>query len=62
MFLDLLQSSSMKRAHTDEHAQSGIDAVLPEIDMAESVSGYEIRFVMEFTSGVPEDRAADFAS
>jgi 7-cyano-7-deazaguanine reductase len=52
----------MKRAYTDEHAQSGIDAVLPEIETwPNQFSGYEIEIVIpEFTSVCPKTGLPDF--
>jgi 7-cyano-7-deazaguanine reductase len=52
----------MKRAYTDEHAQSGIDAVLPEIETwPNQFSGYEIEIIIpEFTSVCPKTGLPDF--
>ena len=52
----------MKRAYTDEHAQSGIDAVLPEIETwPNQFPGYEIEIVIpEFTSVCPKTGQPDF--
>jgi 7-cyano-7-deazaguanine reductase len=52
----------MKRAYTDEHAQSGIDAVLPEIETwPNQFPGYEIEIVIpEFTSVCPKTGLPDF--
>ena len=52
----------MKRAYTDEHAQSGIDAVLPEIETwPNQFAGYEIEIVIpEFTSVCPKTGLPDF--
>jgi 7-cyano-7-deazaguanine reductase len=52
----------MKRAYTDEHAQSGIDAVLPELETwPNQFHGYEIEIVIpEFTSVCPKTGLPDF--
>ena len=52
----------MKRAYTDEHAQSGIDAVLPEIEAwPNQFPGYEIEIIIpEFTSVCPKTGLPDF--
>jgi 7-cyano-7-deazaguanine reductase len=52
----------MKRAYTDAHAQSGIDAVLPEIETwPNQFPGYEIEIVIpEFTSVCPKTGLPDF--
>ena len=52
----------MKRAYTDEHAQCGIDAALPEIETwPNQFPGYEIEVVMpEFTSVCPKTGLPDF--
>jgi 7-cyano-7-deazaguanine reductase len=52
----------MKRAYTDEHAQSGIDAPLPEIETwPNQFPGYEIEVVIaEFTSVCPKTGLPDF--
>ena len=52
----------MKRAYTDAHAQSGIDAALPEIETwSNQFSGYEIEIVIpEFTSVCPKTGLPDF--
>jgi 7-cyano-7-deazaguanine reductase len=52
----------MKRAYTDEHAQAGIDAVLPEIETwPNQFPGYEIEIVIpEFTSVCPKTGLPDF--
>ena len=52
----------MKRAYTDEHAQSGIDAALPEIETwPNQFPGYEIEIVVpEFTSVCPKTGLPDF--
>jgi 7-cyano-7-deazaguanine reductase len=52
----------MKRAYTDEHAQSGIDAILPEIETwPNQFPGYEIEVVIpEFTSVCPKTGLPDF--
>jgi len=52
----------MKRAYTDEHAQAGIDAALPEIETwPNQFPGYEIEVVIaEFTSVCPKTGLPDF--
>ena len=52
----------MKRACTDEHAQAGIDAKLPEIETwPNQFPGYEIEVVIpEFTSVCPKTALPDF--
>jgi 7-cyano-7-deazaguanine reductase len=52
----------MKRAYTDEHARSGVDAPLPEIETWPSqYADYEIEIVMpEFTSVCPKTSLPDF--
>ena len=52
----------MKRAYTDEHAQSGIDAALPEIETwPNQYADYEIEIAMpEFTSVCPKTALPDF--
>jgi len=52
----------MKRAYTDDHASSGIDAPLPEIETwPNQYTGYEIEIVMpEFTSVCPKTALPDF--
>jgi len=52
----------MKRAYTDEHARSGVDAALPEIETwPNQFAGYEIEIVMpEFTSVCPKTALPDF--
>jgi 7-cyano-7-deazaguanine reductase len=52
----------MKRAYTDEHARSGIDAALPEIETwPNQYRDYEIEIVMpEFTSVCPKTGLPDF--
>jgi len=59
----------MKRAYTDEHARSGVDAPLPEIEtwpnqyrsINASSADYEIEIVMpEFTSVCPKTGLPDF--
>jgi 7-cyano-7-deazaguanine reductase len=52
----------MKRAYTDEHAQAGIDAVLPEIETwPNQFPRYEIEIVIpEFTSVCPKTGLPDF--
>ena len=52
----------MKRAYTDEHAQAGVKARLPEIETwPNQFSGYEIEIVIpEFTSVCPKTGLPDF--
>ena len=53
----------MKRAYTDEHAQSGVDAALPEIETwpNQYPGPYEIEIAMpEFTSVCPKTGLPDF--
>lgn len=52
----------MKRAYTDEHAQAGVHAELPEIETwPNQYAGYEIEIVMpEFTSVCPKTGLPDF--
>ena len=52
----------MKRAYTDEHAQAGIDAPLPEIETwPNQFPGYEIEIeIPEFTSVCPKTGLPDF--
>lgn len=52
----------MKRAYTDEHAQAGISAELPEIETwPNQYPGYEIEIVIpEFTSVCPKTGLPDF--
>jgi 7-cyano-7-deazaguanine reductase len=52
----------MKRAYTDEHAQSGVRAPLPEIETwPNQYADYEIEIVMpEFTSVCPKTGLPDF--
>ena len=52
----------MKKAYTDQHAQAGIDAPLPEIETwANQFPGYEIEIVVpEFTSVCPKTGLPDF--
>ena len=54
----------MKRAYTDEHAQAGIDATLPEIETwPNQFPGYEIEVVApEFTSVCPKTGLPDFGT
>ena len=54
----------MKRSYTDEHAQAGIDAVLPEIETwPNQYPGYEIEVVTpEFTSVCPKTGLPDFGT
>jgi 7-cyano-7-deazaguanine reductase len=52
----------MKRAYTDQHAEAGIDAALPEIETwPNQFPGYEIEVVIpEFTSVCPKTGLPDF--
>jgi 7-cyano-7-deazaguanine reductase len=52
----------VKRQYTDEHASSGIDAKLPEIETwPNQYPGYEIEIVIpEFTSVCPKTGLPDF--
>ena len=52
----------MKRAYTDEHAEAGIDAPLPEIETwPNQYPGYEIEIsIPEFTSVCPKTGLPDF--
>jgi len=52
----------LKRAYTDEHAESGIDAPLPEIETwPNQYPGYEIEIsIPEFTSVCPKTGLPDF--
>jgi len=52
----------MKRAYTDEHAHSGAEAALPEIETwPNQYRDYEIEIVMpEFTSVCPKTGLPDF--
>jgi 7-cyano-7-deazaguanine reductase len=52
----------LKREYTDEQAQSGIDAELPEIETwPNKYPGYEIEIVMpEFTSVCPKTGLPDY--
>jgi 7-cyano-7-deazaguanine reductase len=52
----------MKRSYTDEHAASGVDAKLPEIETwANQYPGYEIEIeAPEFTSVCPKTGLPDF--
>jgi 7-cyano-7-deazaguanine reductase len=52
----------LKRAYTDEHAESGIDAPLPEIETwPNQFPGYEIEITIpEFTSVCPKTGLPDF--
>lgn len=54
----------MKRSYTDEHAASGIDAPLPEIETwPNQFAGYEIEIAIpEFTSICPKTGLPDFGS
>jgi 7-cyano-7-deazaguanine reductase len=52
----------MKRAYTDEHAEAGIEAPLPEIETwPNQFRGYEIEIeIPEFTSICPKTGLPDF--
>jgi 7-cyano-7-deazaguanine reductase len=52
----------MKRAYTDDHARSGVDTALPEIETwPNQYADYEIEIVMpEFTSVCPKTGLPDF--
>jgi 7-cyano-7-deazaguanine reductase len=52
----------MKRAYTDEHAESGVHAELPEIETwPNQFASYEIEIAMpEFTSVCPKTGLPDF--
>jgi 7-cyano-7-deazaguanine reductase len=52
----------MKRSYTDEHAVSGVNAELPEIETwPNQYAGYEIQIVMpEFTCVCPKTGLPDF--
>jgi 7-cyano-7-deazaguanine reductase len=52
----------LKRAYTDEHAHSGVDAPLPEIETWPSqYAGYEIEInIPEFTCVCPKTGLPDF--
>jgi 7-cyano-7-deazaguanine reductase len=52
----------MKRAYTDDHARSGVDAALPEIETwPNQYADYEIEIAMpEFTSVCPKTGLPDF--
>jgi 7-cyano-7-deazaguanine reductase len=52
----------MKRAYTDEHAEAGVHASLPEIETwPNQYADYEIEIVMpEFTSVCPKTALPDF--
>jgi len=52
----------MNRSYTDEHARSGLDATLPEIETwPNQFPGYEIEVVIpEFTSVCPKTGLPDF--
>ena len=54
----------MKKAYTDQHAQAGIDAALPEIETwPNQFPGYEIEIVVpEFTSVCPKTQLPDFGT
>jgi 7-cyano-7-deazaguanine reductase len=54
----------LKRAYTDEHAESGIDAPLPEIETwPNQYPGYEIEIsIPEFTSVCPKTGLPDFGT
>ena len=52
----------MKRSYTDEHAEAGIEAPLPEIETwPNQFPGYEIEIIVpEFTSVCPKTGLPDF--
>ena len=52
----------MKKQYTDEHARSGVDAKMPEIETwPNQYPGYEIEIVIpEFTSVCPKTGLPDF--
>ena len=52
----------MKRSYTDQHASSGVNAALPDIETWENqYAGYEIEIDMpEFTSVCPKTGLPDF--
>jgi 7-cyano-7-deazaguanine reductase len=54
----------MSKQYTDEHAVSGLDAVLPEIECwPNQFPGYEIEIVIpEFTSVCPKTGLPDFGT
>ncbi len=54
----------MKKAYTDEHAEAGVDATLPEIETwPNQYAGYEIQIVIpEFTSVCPKTGQPDFGT
>lgn len=54
----------MKRAYTDEHAMSGVDAALPDIETwPNQFPGYEIEInIPEFTSVCPKTGLPDFGA
>jgi 7-cyano-7-deazaguanine reductase len=54
----------MKKAYTDEHAQAGIDAKLPDIETwPNQFPGYEIEIAIpEFTSVCPKTGLPDFGT
>ena len=54
----------MKKAYTDEHAEAGIDAELPDIETwPNQFPDYEIEIVMpEFTSVCPKTGQPDFGT
>lgn len=54
----------MKKAYTDEHAEAGINAALPEIETwPNQFAGYEIEIVIpEFTSICPKTGQPDFGT
>jgi hypothetical protein len=64
LFLDLLSKAlAMKRQYTDEHAEAGTHAPLPEIETWPNQyrEPYEIEIVMpEFTSVCPKTGLPDF--
>jgi len=54
----------MKRSYTDQHAESGVHAALPEIETwPNQYDDYEIEIVMpEFTSVCPKTSLPDFGN
>ena len=56
--------ASKKRQYTDEHAQAGIDARLPELEVwPNQFADYEIEIAIpEFTSVCPKTGLPDFGS
>jgi 7-cyano-7-deazaguanine reductase len=57
-----MKSTRVKPAYTDEHAASGVDAALPEIETwPNQYADYEIEIVMpEFTAVCPKTALPDF--